>query len=116
MDAAFLYAETGDAPLHVMVPLVLESYGRGPREDFRRLRAQIERRLPVAAAAAPQARRVPLALGHPVWSDDPDFDLDAHLRARPCRRPAASASSSELIARIAEAPACAATGPSGRCG
>ena len=46
MDAVFLYAETADAPLHVIGALVLESHGRGAREDFRRMRAQIERRLP----------------------------------------------------------------------
>ena len=46
MDAAFLYAETADTPLHVMGALVLESHGRGSREDFRRMRAQIEQRLP----------------------------------------------------------------------
>ena len=52
MDAAFLYAETENSPLHVMGALVLESHGRGPREDFRRVRAQIERRLPRCRSCA----------------------------------------------------------------
>src|SRR5258705_12547543 len=79
MDSAFLYAETGDTPLHVMGALVLESHGRGPREDFRRIRAQIERRLPGLPLLRRKLGAVPFGLGHPIWIDDPDFDLDAHL-------------------------------------
>ena len=79
MDAAFLYAETGNAPLHVMGALVLESYGRGPREDFRRMRAQIERRLPALPILRRKLVEVPLGLGRPVWTRRPRFDLDSHL-------------------------------------
>jgi WS/DGAT/MGAT family acyltransferase len=104
MDAAFLYAETGDSPLHVMGALVLESHGRGAREDFRRIRAQIERRL----ASLPILRRklvpFPFGLGHPVWTDDPDFDLDAHLERRALPTPGGDAELFEAIARIAEVP------------
>ena len=51
----FLYAETAEAPLHVMGALVLESHGRGTRESFTRMRAQIERllrALPIRIAVA----------------------------------------------------------------
>jgi diacylglycerol O-acyltransferase / wax synthase len=104
MDAAFLYAETSDAPLHVIGALVLESCGRGPREDFRRIRAQIERRL----CSLPLLRRklinVPLGLGHPVWSDDPGFDLDAHLLRAALPAPGGERELLDVIARIAEVP------------
>src|SRR5262245_38658034 len=79
IDAAFLYAETGTAPLHVMGTLVFESHHRGPGEDYRRMRAQIERRLPSLPILRRKLTEVPLGLGHPVWTDDPSFDLDAHL-------------------------------------
>jgi diacylglycerol O-acyltransferase / wax synthase len=104
MDAAFLYAEKGDAPLHVMGALVLESCGRGPREDFRRIRAQIERRVPSLPLLRRKLVGVPLGIGHPVWSDDPDFDLDAHLHRAALPAPGSDGELFELIARIAEVP------------
>src|SRR4029453_18443264 len=104
MDAAFLYAETADAPLHVMGALVLESNGRGPREDFRRIRAQIERRLPGLPILRRKLAEVPLALGRPFWKDDPAFDLDAHLHRTALPAPGGDRELFEAIARIAEVP------------
>ena len=104
IDATFLYAETGDTPLHVMGALVLESAGRGPREDFRRIRAQIERRLPNLPILRRKLGAVPFGLGHPIWIDDPDFDLDAHLRRVALPAPGGDAELFEAIARIAEVP------------
>ncbi len=104
MDAAFLYAETGDAPLHVMGALVLESLGRGPREDFKRIRGQIERRLGSLPIFRRKLVEVPLGLGRPVWADDPAFDLDAHLHRSALPTPGGDAELFEEIARIAEVP------------
>src|SRR5262245_12253949 len=104
MDAAFLYAETGDKPLHVMGALVLESHGRGPREDFRRVRAQIERRLCGLPILRRKLAEVPLGLARPVWTDDPAFDLDAHLRRAALPSPGGDRELFDAIARIAEVP------------
>jgi WS/DGAT/MGAT family acyltransferase len=104
MDATFLYAETGSAPLHVLGTLVLESYGRGPREDYRRMRAQIESRLPVLPILRCKLVGVPLGLGHPIWIDDPSFDLDAHLHRVALPAPGGPRELADLVARIAEAP------------
>jgi diacylglycerol O-acyltransferase len=104
MDAAFLYAETGNSPLHVMGALVLESHGRGPREDFQRVRAQIERRLPALPILRRKLVEVPLGLGHPVWSDDPGFELDAHLHRAALPAPGSESELADLVARVAETP------------
>jgi WS/DGAT/MGAT family acyltransferase len=104
MDATFLYAETGDTPLHVMGALVMESHGRGPREDFRRIRSQIERRLPALPILRRKLGSVPFGLGHPIWIDDPDFDLDAHLQRMALPAPGGESELSAAIARIAEVP------------
>jgi WS/DGAT/MGAT family acyltransferase len=104
MDAVFLYAETAEAPLHVMGALVMESLGRGPREDFRRMRAQLERRLPALPILRRKLVEVPLALGRPVWAEDADFDLDAHLHRAALPAPGGDGELSEAIARIAEVP------------
>jgi diacylglycerol O-acyltransferase len=104
MDAAFLYAETPDTPLHVIGALVLESHGRGPREDFRRIRAQIERRLPGLPLLRRKLGAVPFGLGHPIWIDDPNFCLDAHLHRMALPAPGGEAELSAVIGRIAETP------------
>jgi WS/DGAT/MGAT family acyltransferase len=104
MDAAFLYAETAEAPLHVMGALVLESRGGGPREDFRRIRAQIERRLPALPILRRKLVEVPFALGRPVWVGDPAFDLDSHLHRTALPAPGRDRELFEEIARIAEGP------------
>jgi len=104
MDAAFLYPETGNTPLHVLSTLVLESHGRGPREDFRRMRAQIERRLSALPILRRKLIEVPLGLGHPVWTDDSRFDLDAHLRRVALPAPGGPRELADLVARVAEAP------------
>jgi WS/DGAT/MGAT family acyltransferase len=104
MDAAFLYAETAEAPLHVMGALVLESHGRGSREDFRRVRAQIERRLPGLPILRRKLAPVPFGLGRPIWTDDPAFDLDAHLHRTALPAPGGDGELFEAIARITEVP------------
>jgi len=104
MDAAFLYAETGDTPLHVMGALVLESHGRGSREDFKRIRAQIERRLSGLPLLRRKLGSVPFGFGYPIWIDDPDFDLDAHLHRMALPAPGGDAELAEAIAHIAEIP------------
>src|SRR5262245_52755605 len=104
MDSLFLYAETGDAPLHVMGALVLESLGRGPREDFRRIRAQVERRFGLLPIMRKKLVEVPFGLGRPIWVDDPAFDLDSHLHRTALPAPGGETELFEEIARIAEAP------------
>jgi WS/DGAT/MGAT family acyltransferase len=104
LDAAFLYAESGSVPLNVMGALVLESHGRGPREDFRRVRAQIERRLGALPILRRKLAAVPLGLGHPRWIDDPAFDLDAHLHRAALPAPGDEPALLDLVARIAEEP------------
>src|SRR3989442_875036 len=104
MDAAFLYAQTADAPLHVMGALVLESDRRRPREDLRRMRAQIERRLPALPILRRKLAEVPFALGRPIWTEDGAFDLDAHLHRTALPAPGGDCELFEAIARIAEVP------------
>lgn len=104
MDAAFLYAETGDTPLHVIGALVLESHGRGAREDFKRIRAQVERRLPALPILRRKLGSVPLGIGHPIWIDDPGFDLDAHLHRVALPAPGGEEELADAIAHLAELP------------
>jgi WS/DGAT/MGAT family acyltransferase len=77
LDAAFVYLETRNAPMHIGSLAVYE----GPEPEFRfeRYRSHIESRLHLSPVFRRRAVKVPLGLGRPYWVDDPDFDLDVHL-------------------------------------
>jgi WS/DGAT/MGAT family acyltransferase len=84
LDAAFLSLETPTTPLHVGAVLVLDP-PEGARSLFSsstryaQIRRVIAQRLHLVGPLRQRAFRVPLGLHHPVWVDDPDFELDDHL-------------------------------------
>ncbi len=79
LDAKFLYSETPTAHMHTIKVAVSEVSGVEGGFSYDALcdvLGQLLVRLP------PFRRRVvpvPLGLGHPVWVEDPDFDLARHL-------------------------------------
>jgi len=80
LDAAMLYAETAEMPMHTLGVLILERTDgldeSSPFEVTRRLFAERIHLVP------PFRRRIvqgPLQIGDPHWIEDPEFDLDNHL-------------------------------------
>ncbi|OGO49680.1 MAG: hypothetical protein A2148_00470 [Chloroflexi bacterium RBG_16_68_14] len=73
-DAAFLYLERPNAPLHIGSLGIYE--GGIP---FDRFVAHIDSRLPLIPRYRQRAVFVPLSLAHPTWEDDPDFDVRNHI-------------------------------------
>jgi diacylglycerol O-acyltransferase len=79
LDAKFLYSETPTAHMHTIKVAVSDVSGLPDAFSFDTLSevlAQLLVKLP------PFRRRtvpVPWGLGHPVWVEDPDFDLARHL-------------------------------------
>ena len=85
IDAAFLAFENGPTRLHVAAVLVLDPpEGRrslfSPSTRYAQIRRAVEQRLHLVPQLRQRAVRVPLGLHHPVWVDDPEFELDDHLR------------------------------------
>ncbi len=79
LDVSFLHMETGRAFGHVSS---LSVY-RPPTDDYdpyEALRSQIESKLGVLEPLRRRLVEVPLGLDRPYWINDPDFDLDFHLR------------------------------------
>ncbi|HEY4026562.1 MAG TPA: wax ester/triacylglycerol synthase family O-acyltransferase [Candidatus Dormibacteraeota bacterium] len=88
LDAFFLHAERSEAPLHAGAVYIFDGQplvagGRGARGVARTL----EERLHLAPRYRQRVRFRPLNLGHPVWVDDPDFDLGHHVRFATLARP-----------------------------
>ena len=76
LDAAFLYAEDGTTHMHIGSCAVFE--GPAPRLD--ELVAMVEHKLHLLPRYRQRARFIPAGLGHPVWVDDPGFDVRSHVR------------------------------------
>ena len=80
LDATFLYMETSHMHMHVASTCVFDPTDVPGGYSFDRVRAMVENRLPLVPPFRRRLVQVPFALHHPLWIEDPDFDLDYHLR------------------------------------
>lgn len=80
-DAAFLYLETPNAPLHIGSVVIYDQSGaQGGVITFKQVLAAVEDRLRFARCFRQKLVSVPLGLDHPYWVEDPGFDLEFHIR------------------------------------
>jgi diacylglycerol O-acyltransferase / wax synthase len=80
-DASFVYLETPTTPMHIgSVGIYDPSTAPGGFVRFKDILAHIESRLDKARSFRQKLVRVPFDLDHPYWIDDPDFDLEYHVR------------------------------------
>jgi diacylglycerol O-acyltransferase len=75
-DASFLHIEGPNNPMHIGGVSIFE----GPAPPFERLEKMVASKLDAVPRYRQKVRFVPLALGRPVWVDDPNFNLGYHLR------------------------------------
>jgi WS/DGAT/MGAT family acyltransferase len=81
MDASFIYFETQNAPTHIgSYAIYDQSSAAGGRVTFKGILANVESRLHLARCFRQKLVRSPLDLDHPYWIEDPDFDLEFHVR------------------------------------
>src|SRR2546421_6183675 len=80
LDASFLYLESPTNHMHVAATMTFDPSTVEDGYSFEKSKEVIRSRL----SLIPQFRRrlatVPFNLHHPVWVEDPDFDLDYHVR------------------------------------
>jgi len=103
LDATFLFMETATQFGHVSSLSVFERPDPG-YEPLAAWRGQLERRLHLLEPLRRKLRDVPLGLDHPYWIDDPDFDLDFHVRHTAVAPPGDDHQLGELVARIVARP------------
>src|ERR1700743_3499457 len=75
-DASFLHIEGPNTPMHIGAVSMFE----GPAPPFVRLEEMVLSKLDAVPRYRQKVRFVPLALGRPVWVDDPHFNPGYHLR------------------------------------
>ncbi|HET7173544.1 MAG TPA: wax ester/triacylglycerol synthase family O-acyltransferase [Nocardioidaceae bacterium] len=101
VDAQFLHVENATTVGHVGSLLLLDpGTAPGGALSLNDLRAAIEPRLHLAAPFRQRLVTVPLGLGRPYWVDDPDFDLEFHLREVALPAPGDDRQLGEQVARI----------------
>ena len=78
LDAAFLYLESADSPMHIGCVLTFEAPKKGQMSFFR-FKRFIETRLPSSPVFRRRLERLPFDLDRPYWIEDREFNIDNHL-------------------------------------
>ena len=106
MDTSFLILEKPESPLHVSATLIYEAGPLATEDgglDIDAYRAATEAVLHRIPRYRQKLDWIPL-VGHPVWVDDPEFNLDYHVRHTSLPRPGTDAQLKKLSARIMAQP------------
>ena len=89
LDATFLYGDTLNADTHGTLVMIYDP-STAPRQPvrFKDILAHVEKRLSVSRVFRQKLKHVPLDLDYPYWVDDPDFELEYHVRHVALPKPA----------------------------
>ncbi len=99
-DALMIYLDRAEAYNHTIKIQILD-----PSEDpegwsWPRFKRSIASRVGLVPRLRQRYLRVPLGINHPVWVDDPAFDIDYHLRRVGCPAPGTPVELCELVAEL----------------
>jgi diacylglycerol O-acyltransferase / wax synthase len=105
LDAQFLALETPRQSGHVGALAILDDSERpGGRLEIDDVCALMSERLPLLPPLHWRLTEVPLGLDYPYWIEDPDFDIDFHVRELALPEPGTDAKLAEQVARIIARP------------
>jgi WS/DGAT/MGAT family acyltransferase len=100
LDAGFLYVESPETPMHVG-SLTLYDPPRDLAGSFAdRVRAHLAARMHLSPLLHQALAPMPLDLGHPVWIEAPEVDLDWHVVGLRVSRPGRMAELEALVAKL----------------
>lgn len=104
LDAAFLYMETPTTYMHVASTTIFDPSSVEGGYSFQRVKRTVEQRLHLLPPFRRRLIEVPFGLHHPIWVDDPDFDLDYHIRRAALPSPGGMRELAEFSADIVSRP------------
>ena len=104
LDAQFLAMETSRQYGHVGGLAILDPATRGGSLDLASVQQLLAERLPLVPPLRWRLAEVPLNLDYPYWVDDPDFDLEFHVREIALPAPGSESQLAEQAARIVARP------------
>jgi diacylglycerol O-acyltransferase len=104
MDAMFLHTETATQYMHTLKVAIFEPPADGQaysfKDQFNHIATTIHRVPPFHWKAIP----APFNLHHPLWIDDPQFDLGLHVHRAALPQPGGEDELAEFIENIASTP------------
>jgi len=104
LDATFLYLETPSAHMHVAMTGIYNTSTMPGGYSFEAFRDHIVSRFHRIPAFTRRLVEVPFQLHHPVWIEDPNFDVDYHIRRTAVPEPGGRRELAEVAAQIASIP------------
>ena len=99
-DATFLAIETPTTTGHVGGLSIIDPSTATEPLTLERLTALFAERLPLIPVLHRRLHTVPLGLDQPYWVDDPDFDIEFHLRELALPAPGDDRQLGEQVARL----------------
>jgi diacylglycerol O-acyltransferase len=104
MDASFLYLETPTNHMHVAATAVFDPSTVPGGYSFEKVRDLVESRLHLLPPFRRRLLTIPFALHHPLWVEDPDFDLEYHVRRAALPAPGGEAELAEFAEQVMARP------------
>jgi WS/DGAT/MGAT family acyltransferase len=104
LDASFLYFETPSMHMHVAMTAIFDPSTMPGGYEFTKIKDFIASRLHLVPPFRRRLVTVPFRFNHPIWVEDPDFDLDYHIRRIGAPAPGGHEELAEVAAQIASTP------------
>ncbi|HET6874194.1 MAG TPA: wax ester/triacylglycerol synthase family O-acyltransferase [Acidimicrobiales bacterium] len=104
LDASFLYMETGSQFGHVSGLGVFKRPDTPGWSAYDAVKDKLAGRLPDLEPFRRRLVEVPFRLDHPFWIEDPDFDLEFHVRETAVPAPGTREQLAQLTARLIARP------------
>jgi diacylglycerol O-acyltransferase len=96
VDASFLHQETAVSHMHVGAVTIFE----GPPPAYEEICAALRGRLHLVPRYRQKLVVPPLGTGRPLWADDPDFNLEYHVRQTALPDPGSEEQLFNLASRV----------------
>ena len=104
LDASFLYMETGAQFGHVGSLTLYDPREAREGSLYHALRRALPERLHLLPPFRRRIVEVPFGLDHPYWIEDPNFDLDFHMRHIAVPPPGTNEQLAELVSHLHSLP------------
>lgn len=104
IDASFLYMETPQVHMHAGFACILDPGDSAGGCDAAAVMKHVEERASSHPVFRRRLARVPFDLHHPLWVDDPDFDLIHHVHRLALPAPGGPEEFGDMIGRINSTP------------
>jgi len=104
LDAKFLYSETPTTHMHTLKVAVFDMSSLTEDVAYDEIVELFGSRLHRLPPFRRRAVPVPLGLGHPMWVEDPDFDLRRHVTRRQAAPPGGDRELAAVVSDVAGRP------------